>query len=632
MPPDAPLDAAVLRSWQRCVAQGRRADESVVFDPVAQAALARLLDRHRPLLAQARPELDRLAETLAGTGGVVLLTDAAGRALATAGALHTCSAPLRQAFRPGVDLSEAAIGTSAMSAALQEARPVQVSGAEHFFEDNQIFHCAAVPVRDPQGQLLAVLDISRDRPGLPALATALLQQCAARIEARLLEAVPGFLHLQLDAGGGTPASLVLGPDGEVLAASAVLREAGQAPCPALPFGTLVDAVRRQDLCSLALRGGPRLTVLSARLGRGSASTNSGTSAVRTPKPAGRPVFGDGATHQRFLQALRAHDAELAVLIGGETGTGKEVAARALHAAGSRRDGPFVALNCGALAPELAAAELFGHVEGAYTGARRGGSPGRFEAADGGTLLLDEIGDMPMSLQVALLRVLDSGELTRVGSHRLLRPQVRIICATHRDLREAVRAGRFREDLWHRISGFELRLPPLRERDDFDALLDAVMGELGLAPQRLGAARRAELRRRHWGGNLRELRQRLRVAQALADPDEPLDDGMAPAPTPAPAAVPSSAPLPPPVRPAGSRWHQLQQEAIEQALRQCDGQVGAAAALLGIGRATLYRRLAAARPVSTDSALTRPASADGEPPGADASGNGAPPASARSRPG
>ncbi|MDE2120672.1 MAG: sigma 54-interacting transcriptional regulator, partial [Betaproteobacteria bacterium] len=322
------------------------------------------------------------------------------------------------------------------------------------------------------------------------------------------------------------------------------------------------------------------------------------------EPAPQPVRVDSAELPRdarlredFTRALRAFGAGVPVLVRGETGSGKEVAARALHRLGRRADAPWMAVNCGAMAPELVASELFGHADGAFTGSVRGGRAGVFEAAHGGTVFLDEIGDMPLHLQVALLRVLDNSEVIRVGSTRPMRVDVAVICATHRDLQAMVREGAFREDLYYRLAGYTLRLPALRERGDFDHVLDQVLADLGSAPGCVDQELRALLRAHDWPGNVRELRHVLRVALALAeDPrrlqlhELRLERAQAPVADlprrlahdePNPQDSRDAAPLP---------WRRQQAQAIDQALARCGGDINRAAALLGISRATLYRRL------------------------------------------
>lgn len=594
------IDDPVLRSWERCRSQGRGASDQVEFDPVDRAALARLLEAQRTFLEAARPELNVLAQSVSDAGYAVLLTDAQGRALAVEGSTVRRSDPLRQAFRPGVDLSETMIGTNAMSSAVSEQRMVCVLGPEHFFAVNQIFHCCAAPVFDPQGRVVGAVDISRDMPGLVAGAQALTQRCARRIERNLFQALPAFIRLQLETQDeNEDAWLAFNRDGGLLAANIAARHLIDVPFvpQGLAFSDLFDgrfdalaaaASQPSGELRLRLRGGVQLRARASGLPPVAKTMAASARAVALPSVTPKPEFGDITFAADFDRALRAFNAGLPVLVTGETGAGKEVAARALHQASKRCDGPLITVNCGAIAPQLMAGELFGHVEGAFTGARRGGSVGKIEAAQGGTLLLDEIGDMPLELQVGLLRVLDSGEVVRVGATRAVRADVRFVCATHRDLRAMVAAGKFREDLYYRISGFLLKVPPLRLRSDFNAVLDALLAEQGCAAQRLDAELRRALADRPWPGNVRQLRHALLLALVMLEADEVLDIDHFPHEPVVPAFSPNQS-LASAVD-EDLNLKQSQQQAIEAALKRTGGNVTAAAALLGMGRATLYRKL------------------------------------------
>jgi transcriptional regulator of acetoin/glycerol metabolism len=489
-----------------------------------------------------------------------------------------------------------------MSVANPERQRVRGPGAEHFYADTQIFHCCAAPVFDPQGEVVGAVDVSHDMPGMQHSAPWLAERCAQRIERRLFERLPAYLRLEIDVGdspmsAATQAWIALDEDGQLLAASRAARQliglppehTGQrfsqlfesrfeAWMPQLRTGT--------QGASLRLRGGVQLRAQRMD-GPGSPARPARIALPPVRAAAPQPCFGDPRLDRAFARALRAFHAELPILVTGETGCGKDVAARALHAAGPQAAGPFIALNCASIPAELLAGELFGHVDGAFTGARRGGAVGKIEAAHGGTLFLDEIGDMPLTLQAALLRVLDSHEVLRLGATTPTPVDVRVVCATHRDLREAVAQGCFREDLYFRIAGHVLALLPLRERSDFDAVLDTLLAGLRQPSERLGTALRQRLRAAPWPGNVRQLAHALRRAIALAEPDVPLvaDDFDGDLAMSAAAAPPEAAP--PSLRDA-------QDQAIAQALAQAGGNVTAAARRLGMGRATLYRRLAQAR--------------------------------------
>jgi two-component system nitrogen regulation response regulator GlnG len=231
-----------------------------------------------------------------------------------------------------------------------------------------------------------------------------------------------------------------------------------------------------------------------------------------------PLIGRSPAMQDIYRVLaRLMGTDLTVMIAGESGTGKELVARALHDYGKRRNGPFVAVNMAAIPRELIESELFGHEKGAFTGAMTRNA-GRFEQAQGGTLFLDEIGDMPLEAQTRLLRVLQEGEYTSVGGRTPIRADVRIVAATHRDLRQLIRQGLFREDLFYRLNVVPIRLPPLRERtEDIPALVRHFLGQAaaeGLPAKTLDRAAMDRLKAYRWPGNVRELENLVRRLAAL----------------------------------------------------------------------------------------------------------------------
>ena len=302
------------------------------------------------------------------------------------------------------------------------------------------------------------------------------------------------------------------------------------------------------------------------------------------------------------QARRAAQSGSPVLLLGETGTGKELLAHGIHAASGRASGPFVSVNIAAVPDTLLEAEFFGVAPGAYTGAERKGRVGKFKLADGGTLFLDEIGDMPLPLQAKLLRALQEGEIEPLGSNQLVPFDARLIAATSRDLPALVREGRFREDLYYRLSVLPLRVPPLRERrGDIPALLEVLgedMAQRGTPPPELTPGALALLAAQHWRGNIRELRNVLEQAALHADSDR-LDGehmeavlrlaGVAQIQPALPAAeAPAGADTL--LQPLARQVRALEQRAIAAALRATGGNKLAAARLLGISRATLYERL------------------------------------------
>jgi transcriptional regulator with PAS, ATPase and Fis domain len=336
--------------------------------------------------------------------------------------------------------------------------------------------------------------------------------------------------------------------------------------------------------------------------------------------------GDEQVASVIDKIRRVLDRDIPILILGETGTGKELLARAIHCDSLRAKQPFVAVNCASIPDTLIEAELFGYEDGAFTGARRKGQVGKIVQANGGTLFLDEIGDMPLALQAHLLRVLQERQVTPLGSTKSVAVDVSIICATHRNLREMIEAKQFREDLFYRLNGLAVRLPGLRERSDLSALVQRIL-------DRENPGRRLQLsaevvrlfQHYHWPGNVRQLFNVLRTASVMAasEPmitrehlsDDFLEDAQArlpataePVATPAAAPAPAAqvAPVPPaaaasiapssPARLAGAAGHvtrsleELEVEAIRHALDAAGGNISEASKRLGVSRNTIYRKL------------------------------------------
>jgi two-component system NtrC family response regulator len=284
---------------------------------------------------------------------------------------------------------------------------------------------------------------------------------------------------------------------------------------------------------------------------------------------------------------RAAASDATVLITGETGSGKEIVARALHQHSARASQPFVAVNCAAIPQELLESELFGHVRGAFTGATANRT-GIFQQADGGTLLLDEIGDMSSNLQAKLLRVLAEGKIVPLGAERPLAVNVRLLAATHRDLGQQVKEGKFREDLFYRLNVINIHVPPLRERhEDIIALAEYFLALASDSPKNLSAEARHRLEKHSWPGNVRELRNVIERATILArGPSIKAEDlGLADA-----AASLTLSATPPPLHDLPTALAQLEETMIRTALAETGGNRAEAARRLGIRRQLLYAKL------------------------------------------
>ncbi|MGU7782062.1 sigma-54-dependent transcriptional regulator [Burkholderia sp. PU8-34] len=373
--------------------------------------------------------------------------------------------------------------------------------------------------------------------------------------------------------------------------------------------TAIDALRRGATDYLVKPVNmQRLTSIFARVPRTGALHEEIAELRSELKRLGRfgHMLGRSPPMQAMYDAIgRVARTEASVLLTGESGTGKELAARTLHDLSLRRNGPFLAVNCGAIAANLVESEMFGHDRGSFTGADRQ-HKGFFERADGGTLLLDEITEMPVESQVKLLRVLETGQLTRLGSTREIDVDVRIIAATNRDPEAAIADGKLRPDLYHRINVFPIALPPLRERgDDIPMLADAFLqgfNEESGRNQRFALAAREMLKSYAWPGNVRELRNFVQRASIFCDAD----------------VIET---LPPPIMeelsamvdqhddrvtvPFGTSLQEVDRRLIEGTIAQCGGVKAQAAELLDVSLKTIYNRLAQLEDASAESADKKP---------------------------
>ncbi|MCU0865352.1 MAG: sigma-54-dependent Fis family transcriptional regulator [Planctomycetes bacterium] len=606
------LAPTIERSWQRCRDGGLVPDAAPRDGSVRHGATLRAaLEQHGEFLAQARPVLAFVHEQIRDSGDLVLLADHDGLLLHAIGEPSFVARAERVALMPGACWSESQRGTNAIGTALAEAAAVVVHAGEHFLDANGFLTCTAAPIIDSTGALRGVIDISGDRAGRHPHTLALVRTAARMIEERLFAAMHGrharlLLHPTLE-GLDTMAAglLALTEDGWIVGANAAargwLRLAARdlgACTVASVLGLAVDDVmrsagRHRRLALADHRAFWTRLELPAGTGHGIRATSTQPSASATT-----PADLDPQVAAARRRAQRALAAGLPLLLLGESGTGKEVFARELHEAGPRRTGPLVAVDCTAMPESLIEAELFGYAGGAFTGARREGARGRCREANGGTLLLDEIGDMPLSMQSRLLRVLEERRVRPVGSSESQPIDVHLIAATHRDLHAAVANGTFRADLFHRLNGLSVTLPALRDRIDFANVCDRMLAQVRPeAPPSLAPELAVVLRAFAWPGNLRQLRNVLTAAAAMLEPGDvtitfehlpddlrrQLRDGKGQRP----AARDSD------------NLRQLSARTIDEVIAATGHNLSAAARRLGISRNTLYRHLRARAPGADD---------------------------------
>ncbi|BAI72702.1 transcriptional regulator [Azospirillum sp. B510] len=539
-------DPIIENSWRRCVAD-HKLDPTVGREAhiLPQERLREHRDAMDEFLRMARFGLEALYRQVAGMGYVLLLTDSNGVTVDFIGDPTFDNHLRRAGLYLGSDWNEGHAGTCAVGTCIATAQALTVHQTDHFDSTHIPLTCTAAPVFDSGGELAAVLDISALRSPEPKisqyLALQMVRAYVHKIETANLynnfrrdwvvklsasqefaEVDPDFV-LALDGGGR-----VVGFNHK---AHDLLAEDGVSPL-GRSFAELFDCevddlvhfvrslpteqrtlrLRRSGLPLFAQAMPPP----AVSLPRSQAPDRGGDA---LPEPLRVVSGGDPALKAVLARAAKLVNTRMSLLIHGETGTGKEHLAKALHRASIRRNKPFVAVNCAALPENLIESELFGYEPGSFTGATARGKKGLILEADGGTLFLDEIGDMPLSSQTRLLRVLAEREVTPIGRTKAVSVDVRVIGATHRDLVELVKAGRFRDDLYFRLNGAVFTVPPLRQRGDLDWLIERLLAERaerdGVA-YRLTPAALAALRGHSWPGNVRELVNALDYACAVGD--------------------------------------------------------------------------------------------------------------------
>ncbi|WP_246744821.1 sigma-54-dependent Fis family transcriptional regulator [Methylocystis sp. Sn-Cys] len=565
----------------------------------------------------------------------LLLADAAGRVIHLLDSGRRIWAGGMQMARIGADWREASLGANGVGTAALLREPVAFAGKEHF---NAALHrCATAgcPISGPDGGIVAIVGVICDRPDAARLLLGFLKVARRLLEASLFERMScdGFL-LRLrcgDEAGGGPLSagrLFIAQNGRVCGAdrdaldilgagdAAAILGKDAATTIGVDLPALNAASDAADIVTLVARGaGGR--VVAAEVHRtakrrsaptfSSGASPAGEGAPRHPANAFDGAWSDSVLDSALRKATGLQERNISILITGESGVGKDHLVRRLHASGPRKDRPLVAINCAAIPRELIESELFGYEGGSFTGARAKGKAGKFVEADKGILFLDEIGDMALDLQATLLRVLDSSEVTPIGSSKPIRVDVRVVAATNRSLQEMVQKGAFRRDLYYRLNGVQLRLPSLRERPDRLRLLAHLFR---LEQEALGVTETMCFEddvwrvfdRHPWPGNIREARNVLRSSIAVARgkliaiddlPADFLQELNADCPGAAEACQ------------SASRDAQCAQQgdetsfdladwearAVRFALASSNGNIAKAARNLGITRATLYHKMA-----------------------------------------
>ncbi len=632
------IEPHVARSWHRCLTEYQIEPSAPRQNVVlATQAVKELQERMGQLLPVARAEMESLYEQIAGSGFAVILTDTQGAVLST-----ITDPALRREFRQaglwiGALWDERHEGTNGIGTCLAEGCPVTVHREEHFRHYNLSLSCSGAPILDPHGATMAVLDASSANSSDSRLIhrhTMALVNMSAHLISRwnfLNEYGRAWIlrfHSRAEFVGLLHEALIaMDDEGTILAVNeSALLQLGCSSRSALVgqpierffqfnFSTLEQRARFEPSAIWPVRdlahGRRFFAIARAPLNSGRnrklalldpqrAESESEEIAEDPPAARGQQHVGEDPQMRRNLACARQlYAKQVPILLHGATGTGKEAFAKLLHRGGLWSDKPFTTVNCAAIPESLIESELFGYTRGAFTGAAKEGRVGKILQSNGGTLFLDEIGDMPLTLQTRLLRVIEEREVVPLGSDQAIPVNLHVISATHRDLKQMIEKGQFREDLYYRLNGITLHLPLLKDRADKPELIRTLLREEAQGEEAVEIDDEAfrRLMEYPWPGNIRQLRNALRTAAALCRdglirasnlPQEILDT--------------EAVALPAPVAERGAEDTCAQDAAPSAALREAEcaallkelermrWNISRTAQALGISRNTLYRKI------------------------------------------
>ena len=625
-PPSNALRCLIDDSWRRCVEVQVDPTRQQAASPVNESTLQSLQHQHRELLRAGKQVMAMAKDFLAQSETIMMLTDPNGMILGVEGDPRALEAAGHIHLLAGSCWSEQLCGTNAIGTALSIGQPVQIHAAEHFCAGIKEWTCSATVIRDPyDGKILGAIDVSGLGKTFSPHSLALAVTTAGRIESQLAKLEMDFRYQLLERGTALMNNTT---DGVIICdrrgfpikanerAAAALMARGidynlknTTQISALRTGSFAPATPAEapqwllaDWLEPVVDAGERigtLLTIPALPPTGVASSWSRKETARkdtkTQEVRGFDALIGNSTSltQAIQKAKLLAKSNVPVLLLGETGVGKENFAQGLHRFGQIGERPFVALNCGSLSRDLLASELFGHCEGSFTGARRGGMMGKIEAANGGTLFLDEIGEMPLELQPHFLRVLEEGEIYRIGENSPRKVSFKLVSATHRNLRDEVTEGRFRMDLFYRVSVTSLRIPSLLERrQDIPLLVAHFLALLSkkymVEPKRLTPEVFAALGKYAWPGNVRELRNVVESMFLMSEGDV---IGVQDLPPEISALlVPAAGDKQEDAAPGIDKLEDLELAFIRKTIAADGGNLTLVAKHLGIAKSTLYLKL------------------------------------------
>ncbi len=608
----AESQSVIADSWSRCIGYGLDHDHEPAPVNLSSQQRDALENGYEVLLSTTETEvLPYYDNIMSNSRCLILLADSEARVLKGWGDQRITESHLRPWFNAGANWHERYAGTNAIGTSIATQSPIQVQRNEHFLKLNRSIISSAAPIFDTDRQLVGVLSAFSDAYLPQAHTLGMVRLLSQSVENRLIVRQLGGDHFILTLNTtadniDSPWSGLIAFDqtGRVIASNQradqllgeglakrnlsslfienrnqILNHSHNSPIQL----TTTQRVRLSGL----LKRPVSLTATSPKPQRPTPQPSSGTGPSE-PRQSGVSLadieHGDPLVRRCADQAGKVLERGVPILICGETGVGKEVLVKALHGNGGRQSQPLVSVNCAAIPPELVESELFGYEAGAFTGARAQGSLGLIRKANKGLLFLDEIGEMPLAAQSRLLRVLQEREVTPVGSTERIPVDILLVSATNRPLSRRIDNGEFRADLYYRINGLSLKLPPLRERMDRSELIRRIYQEYrdesqpeSLNPEVMGA-----LENHHWPGNIRQLTNIIRVAVAIADGEEVQL-----------WHLPEDFLLDHKKNTEDTRQEGANDSNADQTLavyRQCMGNVSRAARKLDVSRNTLYKRL------------------------------------------
>ncbi|OLN27888.1 Transcriptional activator of acetoin dehydrogenase operon AcoR [Desulfosporosinus metallidurans] len=613
----------ILDSWHNSVKNGISPFQKKVNRVLTEKEIIYNENLNRDLIDVSLPVMENLYKFVAGSGFTVTLIDNKGIILKIVGDQEVVNSISKGNFIIGADWSEESAGTNAIGLAIKLDQPIQVISYEHFCICSHNSTCSAAPIHDTEGNIIGILDMTGDfekaHSHTLGMVVAAVHGIDNQLESKYAWAKYNLANSYMNAivesiSQGMMAVNELGVITHINNYAIKVLQDNRDEIIGRDIKTYLKSSyfkeNKKDLLGLTdqevdiiTNGKIKKAIISSRKIEGLPSGMKGTVIVfneinRTRKLVQRMsgleaklTFNDIlGKNEKFLSTVKlaknASHSLSNILLLGESGTGKDVFAQAIHNASQSSNGPFVAINCGAIPRELINSELFGYVDGAFTGAKRGGNPGKFEMADGGTIFLDEIGEMPLELQTILLRVIENKSIMRIGGHDSIPVNVRVIAATNRDLIKEVDQGNFRRDLYYRLNVISINLLPLREhKDDIPLLCEHFIQKmnhlLGKDVNEIEDAVQQYFNAYDWPGNIRELYNILERSMNIAECSRLLVSFL-PNEFTALQKVQNSV--------SHKSFDDLEKELISSLMTEHAGNITKVSNKLGIARTTLYRKL------------------------------------------